>query len=283
MNDVLLFHPMFRVPFATGLCLAAALCLVGAFLRMRNEWLAALGLAQIAAAGGMAAALLQVPVLVGAFGAAGLAMGLRAVLPRVGNSHHALFILVGWSATLLIGSYIDHGQRIGESMLRGQLYFTHRGHLIGAAALLLVVLVTFRWLSPRLLTARFFPDHHQANRIRVLPYRLLFAALTVSATVLGTISIGAFPAFALLFVPPWIGFVLVDGWVRSVLVSVGLGLGIYTAAFVTAMLVDLPFGPVLTGLLALAAALRFLTVLRGRRAEDNGNGGSVVDTAPSDL
>lgn len=266
-----LFDPIFRVPFLTGLCLAAALSLVGAFLRMRNEWLAALGLSQMAAAGGMASVFLGVPVLAGAFGAAALAMLVKAALPRVGNSHYALMILLGWSGTLVLGSYMDHGRVIGETLLRGQLYFTHGGHLAGALGLLVVVVAAFRWLSPRLLTARFFPDYHGANRIPVWPYTMLFAVVTMTAAVLGTISIGAFPAFAMLFVPPWIGFVLVDGWVRSVAASVVIGAVAYVLAFVLAVLIDLPFGPVLTGLLVLAASLRFLTAIRRRNAELSGD------------
>ncbi len=270
MSEWLLFDPIFRVPFLVGLLLAMGLSLVGALLRMRNEWLAALGLSHIAAAGAMVGAVLHVPVLVGAFGAAGLAMMIRSALPKVGNSHYAAMILLGWSATLILGSYMDHGRTIGESLLLGQLYFTHTPHLAGAAGLLLVALLTYRWLSPRLLTARFFPDYHKANRIPVWPYRILFALLTLAATVLGTISIGAFPAFAMLFVPSWVGFVLVDGWARSVVASVGIGVVVYVAAFVSAMVIDLPFGPVVTGLLALSGALRFITALRRRNVEWSG-------------
>ena len=283
MREWLLFDPLFRVPFVTGLCLAAALSLTGALLRMRNEWLAALGLSQVAAVGAIAAATLHLPILLGAFGAAGLAMVIRSALPRLGNSHHALMILIGWSGTLLIGSYIDHGHVVGEHLLRGQLYFTHTGHLMGAVALLAFALVIFPWLSPRLLTTRFFPDFHQANRLPVWPYRIAFALLVMTATVLGTISVGAFPAFALLFVPPWAGFVLVHGWRRSVLVSVLIGCGVYTTAFVLAILIDLPFGPVLTASLVLAAGLRFLSVFQrpagGLRDDDSCPGSRHADAA----
>ncbi len=271
MNDWLLFDPMFRVPFLVGLCLTAALSLVGALLRMRDEWLAAMGLSQVAAAGAIAASPLGLPGLAGAFGAAGLAVVLRSTLPRVGNSHHALMILVGWSGTLLIGAHIDHGQRIGDSLLRGQLYFTHGGHLAGAAVLLLALLALLPWLSPRLLTARFFPDYHKANRLPVWPHQVAFALLVMTATVLGTISIGAFPAFAMLFMPSWVGFVLVDGWRRSLLATLCVALLAYVTAFVAAMLIDLPFGPVLTGVLVLCAALRFVTAIRRRNAELSGD------------
>lgn len=281
MSDWLLFDPMFRVPFLVGLCLAAGLSLVGAMLRMRDEWLAAMGLSQVAAAGAIAAAPLGLPGLVGAFGAAGLAVGLRAALPRVGNSHHALMILAGWAGTLLVGAHIDHGQRIGDSLLRGQLYFTHGWHLAGSAVLLLALLLLLPWLSPRLLTARFFPDYHKANRLPVWPYQIVFALLVMTATVLGTISVGAFPAFAMLFMPSWVGFVLVDGWSRSLVMSLCVGVGAYVAAFVLAMLLDLPFGPVLTGVLALSAGLRFVTALRRRSAELSGDGLHVNYLPPS--
>ncbi len=280
MNEWLLFDPLFRVPFLVGLLLAAGLSLIGALLRMRNEWLAALGLSQIAAAGGMIAAFLHLPALVGAFGAAGVAILVRSALPKVGNSHYAVMILLGWSAVLLLGSFMNHGRTIGESLLLGQLYFTYTPHLLGAAALLLLAVALFPWLSPRLLVARFFPDYHAANRMRVWPYRVAFALLTLLGAVFGTISIGAFPAFAMIFVPPWVGFVLVDGWARSVVISVFIGVISYVAAFVLALLLDLPFGPVLVALLVLTGALRFLTALRRRNVELSGDDTQMNYLAP---
>jgi len=263
MSAAILLDPIFRIPFLTGLCLAVALSLIGALLRMRNEWLAALGLSQIAAAGGMLAALLHWPVMLCAFGAAFLTLSVRW-LSQVSNSHHALLILVGWSMTLLLGSFVDHGFHQAESLLRGQLYFAHTIHLVGAGLLMGVAVAGFRWLSPLLLTARFFPDFHRANRRPVWTYRSSFAVLTVSAAVLGTVTIGAFPAFAMLFVPPWIAFVLVDGWYRSVLLTVFIGVVAYLISFTVAMLVDFPFGPVLVAVLVAASALRFFSGARHR-------------------
>lgn len=267
----LLFDPMFRVPFFAGLLLAAALSLAGALLRMRDEWLAAFGLSQMAAAGAIASVPLGLPALAGAFGVAGLSLLLHNALPRAGNSHYALMIVAGWTGTLLIGAHIDHGQTVGETLLRGQLYFTRVPHLLGAAALLAAILGLWHWLSPRLLTARFFPDFHSANRLRAWPHESAFSLLVILAVVLGTISIGAFPAFAMLFVPPWVGFVLVAGWRRSVAAAAGVGVCAYAAAFALAIAVDLPFGPVLTGVLLLAAALRWRTSTRRRNVPVSGD------------
>lgn len=44
MSLSLVVDPLFRVPFANGLLLALLLPLLGAYVRLRNEWLAALGL-----------------------------------------------------------------------------------------------------------------------------------------------------------------------------------------------------------------------------------------------
>jgi zinc transport system permease protein len=66
MSFELLFDPLFRVPFATGLLLAAILPLIGMYLRLRNEWLAALAFAQMASAGALVAMVLDGPMLAAA-------------------------------------------------------------------------------------------------------------------------------------------------------------------------------------------------------------------------
>jgi zinc/manganese transport system permease protein len=70
MSTLSFYDPMFRVPFFTGLLFAGALPLLGMYLRLREEWLAPLALAQVAAAGALAASIQGLPVLLGSFGAA---------------------------------------------------------------------------------------------------------------------------------------------------------------------------------------------------------------------
>ena len=260
MSDWLLFDPMFRGAFLTGLALAVALSLIGAWLRLRGEWLAAFGLAQIAAAGGILSIPLGLPVLVTATAAAAVAACVRELIPRPDNSHFALMILIGWSGALILAGNVHHGNVVGESLLRGQLYFSHPGHLVVAVVLVGVTLAALPWLQPRLLRERFFPDWFSANRIPAWPHRLLFGAVVVGAAVLGTVSMGAFPAFAMFFIPPWVAFGLVRGWNAALALSVALGTGAYIIAFVLAMALDQPFGPTLVALLALTAALRLLPV-----------------------
>ena len=72
MTLLQVFDPLFRVPLANGLLLALVLPLLGAYVRLRNEWLAALGLAQVTAAGGVMAILVGIHPLAGALGALAL-------------------------------------------------------------------------------------------------------------------------------------------------------------------------------------------------------------------
>ena len=67
MSDslLLLVDPVFAQPFLTGLAYAVLLPLVGAYLRLRDEWLAALAFAQTAAAGALLAMLAGLPLLLG--------------------------------------------------------------------------------------------------------------------------------------------------------------------------------------------------------------------------
>lgn len=255
-DGFILFDPLFRVPFITGLLVAVSLSLIGGFLRMRQEWLSALGLSQIAAAGAVAGTALGIPVMGAAAAAALIASLAKDLNPRSGNSHYALMIILGWSAALLIGASVEYGGTSGETFLRGQLYFVHPGHLVASAILLVLFLSLLKWLSPRLLTERFFPDYFKANGLPARLHRCVFSLLVVFSAVLGTVTIGAFPAFAMFFLPSWVGFVIVDGWKRSLAASVLIGCAAYLLSFAIAVLFDQPFGPFLVIVLCFFSLLR---------------------------
>jgi len=258
VSDFILFDPMFRQPFFIGLLLAISLSVIGAYLRMRDEWLAAMGLSHMAAAGGIAALPIGIPALVGALLFAGLAALIKGLLPRASNSHYGLMLILGWGGALMLAANTHQGEVVGEALLRGQLYFTSTPHLIGAIGLTLVLFASLNWLSPRLLTERFFPDYFSANRLAVWPHRLLFGVLVVFAAVLGTLAMGAMAAFAMFFIPPWVAFVLVQGWRKALLLTVILAISAYVAAFVLSMVLDQPFGPSLAVALVAVASLRLL-------------------------
>lgn len=83
MNWTATFEPMFFMPFITGLLVAAVLPVLGMYLRLREEWLAALAFAQLAAAGSLAAAIAGAPVLVGGLALATASVGVMAAFTLV--------------------------------------------------------------------------------------------------------------------------------------------------------------------------------------------------------
>lgn len=258
MDGLILFDPLFRVPFFNGLLLALALSVIGAYLRLRDEWLSAFSLSQVAAAGGVVALPLGLPIVLTASVAAGLVALVFALMPRVNNNHYGWTILVGWSAALVLAANTHQGSVVVESLLRGQLYFSSVTHLVAATVLIIFIATLLPWISKPLMIGRFFPDFFSANRIPAWHHRLPFAALMVFSVVLGTVAMGAVPAFAMAFIPAWVGFVLCKGWRKALVVTVLLGLAAYLAGFAIAMQLDQPFGPVLVIMLALLAPLRLL-------------------------
>ncbi|TVQ35875.1 MAG: ABC transporter [Wenzhouxiangella sp.] len=253
---MMIFDPLFRVPFFNGLVLAAVLALVGAYLRMRDEWLATFALAQVAAAGGVLGLPLGLPIVLTAGLAAGLLALVYGLLPRVNNNHYGVAIVLGWAAAILLAANTHQGSVIIDSLLRGQLYFSGPGHLLAAMVLALLLLTLLPWLSRRLMLGRFFPDHFSANRQPAWPHRVGFGLLVVFSVVLGTVALGAVSAFALFFIPSWVAFVLARGWRRSLVLSVVLAVAAYLVAFALAIELDQPFGPVLVLVLVALVPLR---------------------------
>jgi hypothetical protein len=140
MSFELLFDPLFRVPFATGLLLAAILPLIGMYLRLRNEWLAALAFAQMASAGALVAMVLDGPMLAGGVLAALLAALVKGLLARAGASAYALMMLLAWGGGVLLVANHPLAEQAGHALFDGQLYFTGEAHLLVTALAAVVVL-----------------------------------------------------------------------------------------------------------------------------------------------
>lgn len=262
MNLELIFDPLFRVPLLLGLTLAMLLPILGVFMRVRDEWLGALGYTHVAAAGALASGLLHWPVLVSALGAAAIAALLKGAVRRPGNDLYAAMTIAGWAIALLLAANSDHGEVLGETLLRGQLYFVTTPQLWIALGLATVTLAMLRWLSPRLLRQRFFPDHYRANREPAWPHEAAFAALIIAALVVATSAVGAMAAFALVFVPPWVAFGVCRSWRQALVVAPLCGAVAYIVALVAALGLDQPAGPVIVVALLALLPLRLLPRLR---------------------
>lgn len=245
--------PLFRVPLAAGLLVAAVLPLLGTLLRLRDEWLAALGLAHLAAAGGLLGLAAGVPLVVGAPAGGLLGALAKGLLGSRGNSAYAVMILAGWSTALLVAVNTPLGAALGHAVAEGQLYFARWPHLLAAALVAATAVAIWPWLSARLVRDRLFPYHDAANRLPGWRWQLAFDVSVALAMAIGTATVGLMGAFALAFVPAWAAFRVAPGWRASAAVSVALGVAAYLVAFAVAAALDQPFGPVLVVALLLVA------------------------------
>jgi zinc/manganese transport system permease protein len=258
MPDVL-FDPLFALPFVNGALVAVLLPLLGAYARLREEWLASLGIAQVAAAGVVVASFVSAAVVVVALVAAVLAAAVKSLAGRSGNDAYALMILLGWSAALIAAANLPRGEDLARALVEGQLYFTGLDHLQGLLVATVVVGVLLPRISASLLLGRFFPDHFRANG-RVRPqHDLVFDVLLAACLALAATAVGVMAAFALVFAPAWVAFRFAHGWRRTLAWSAALGAAAYTVSFAMAIVFDQPYGPVLVAVLLAVVAVRPLT------------------------
>lgn len=257
MNWDTLLDPLFRIPFAAGLLVALVLPLVGVLLRLRDEWLAALGLAHLAGASGLVGLAVGIPVVLGApLGA--LAGALLKSLGRFrGNTVYALMILMGWAATLLIAANTRLGSAMGHALVEGQLYFAGSAHLASALVYTVAAIALLPWMIPLLVRARLFPGlntSRDGSADGSAGWHLGFDVLVALGMAAGTAILGLMAAFALVFIPPWVAFRRASRWRACLAISIGFGALGYILAFVTALVWDQPFGPTLVAaLIALAS------------------------------
>ena len=241
--------PLFRLPFLTGLALACVLPAVGALLLLREEWLAALGLAHLAAASALLGLAAGLPAVIGgtcgAWGA-GLA---KSLLGARGNTAYAFMILIGWSALMLIAANTALGDALGHALMDGQLYFGGWIEFSASLTLACLCLLALPWLSRRLLRARFFPRFEPANRLPAWRWHLGMDLLSATGVAVGTATLGLMGAFALVLVPAWLAFRLARGWPATLALASGLGVAAYLLAFWAALTFDQPFGPILVAVL----------------------------------
>lgn len=259
---------LFLKPFLTGLLLAPPAAVLGAYLRLRGEWLAAFAYAQVAAAGGVVGAVLGLPVTAAAVTAALLAGGGKGLAARAGNDLYALLILLAWGVALVVAANSPLGEIAGKALFDGQIYFTGDAHLVMALAVALACAALLPWLSPRLLRARFFPDHERANGVAPWRHGLPFDLLVVCTVALATAAMGVMAAFALVFVPAWIAWRLAAGWRSALWLVAGIAVTAHVTAFVTALLFDQPYAPLLVLILWAMSMTRWF--VRTRKDDRDG-------------
>lgn len=242
---------LFLVPFLTGLCLAIVLPLLGCYLRLRDEWLAALAYSHVAAAGALIALVAALPPALGGMAAAGLAgAGKRFLSGKLaGGASYALLLLGGWAVAVLLAANHPLAERLGHALFDGQLYFSGGDQLGLVAGGGLIALLILRRLAKNLLLAHVYPDFFRLRGLHAWPTHSGFDLLAALLLALATMSMGVMGAFALVFIPPWLAFRRAGNWRSGLLLALVIGIAAYIAAFLLALALDQPFGPVLALLL----------------------------------
>lgn len=253
---------LFAVPFFAGLTLALLLPLVGNLLRLRDEWLATLGLAHLAAAGALLGMAAHLPSFLGALAGALTGAGAKQASGGRSNSAYGLMILAGWALTLLVAANTALGDALAHALIDGQLYFAGGREFAIAVVVLCVALPALRWLTPRLVAARLFPARERANHLPAWRWHLGFDLLAATAIAAGTAIFGLMASFALIFVPAWIAFRRAPDWRRAQWLAAGIGSAGYGASFWLALAFDQPFGPVLVAVLVLSHGIASLAPSR---------------------
>lgn len=246
-----MFDQLFFLPFVTGLAFALVLPVLGAYLRLRDEWLAALAYAHLAAAGALLGLTVAwPPVVAGLALAAGSGLAKQTLIRRLGGgAAYALLLLAAWAGSILLAANLPTAERLGHALFDGQLYFADIRQAGLALASASVALWILHRLSNDLLLARIYPD---LFRLRARPAALIHGGFDLLAAVvlaIATMSLGVMGAFVLVFVPPWLAFRRATSWRVGLVWSVGISVVAYLAAFAIALALDQPFGPVLALLL----------------------------------
>jgi zinc transport system permease protein len=249
MNLDLIFDPLFRTPFLVGLIMSAVLPLLGNLLRLRDEWLAALGLAYLAGASGLIGLAVGIPAVLGApLGAIAGAIAKASGRFR-GNTVYAMMVVIGWAATMLVAANTSLGSVVGHALVEGQLYFSGVIHLAAAATVGVLSAIALPLSMPTLVRSRLLPGHEVSNGDATWRWHLGFDMLAAFGMAVGAGTLGLMGAFALAFVPPWAAFRIARNWRHCTWISVGIGVVTYVVAFVIALSFDQPFGPVLVAIL----------------------------------
>jgi zinc/manganese transport system permease protein len=246
-----MWSDLFLLPFLTGLGLALVLPVLGCFLRLRDEWLAALAYAHVAAAGALLALVSGLAPALGGMAAAALAgVGKRLFARRLaGGAAFAILLLAGWAVSVLLAANQPLAEQLGHSLFDGQLYFAGTAQLALVVPWVIFCGVVLAILSRHLLLARVYPDYFSARRLRAWPVVFGFDLVAALTLALATMAMGVMGAFALVFVPAWIAFRRARSWRGGLVLAALIGLCGYIAAFLLALGLDQPFGPVLALLL----------------------------------
>ncbi|WP_217125439.1 metal ABC transporter permease [Hydrogenophilus thiooxidans] len=254
----------FLWPFVAGLPFAVVLPLLGNLLRLRGEWLAALGVAYLSSAAALLGAGFGIAPAVAATTGATVAAVVKQRDGFSRNSAYGVMILAGWSLMMLVAANTALGHALAQSLVDGQIYFASPTEAAAALVITGVALLLLPYFTRRRMRAHFFPAYDAANGLPRWRWYLGFDWVAAVTTAVAITILGVMAAFALLFLPALTVFPLAKRWRTANVAAALLGVASYLVAFFVALSADQPFGPLFVGVLLFAfASSRFLRTAKG--------------------
>jgi len=150
---------------------------------------------------------------------------------------------------VLVAANQPLAERLGHAMFDGQLYFADSVQLALVWVAGLSGLLVLGVLSKRLLLAHVYPDFFRVRGLKTWPIEGGFDVLAALLLAMATMNLGVMGAFALVFIPPWLAFRRGRNWRAGLWLALLIGVLSYVLAFLVALGLDQPFGPLLALLL----------------------------------
>lgn len=254
---------LFGPAFVTGLAFAVYLPLLGCYLRLRDETLAALAFAQIGAAGALGAMATHLPLTAGGLGAATAAAGIKQTVSTQARTAsqrstlYALLLILGWAISVLLTSNLPLAERLGHALFDGQLLLNGGEDILISLIVCIMGICILNMLSRRLLLAQLFPD---IWRLQTRQWRWLHTGFDILAAIsiaLATMRLGVMAVFALVLITPWVAFQRAPSWRKSNWLASLLAIAAYCIGFGVSLWLDQPFGPmVVLGLIGVGSVAR---------------------------
>ncbi|WP_028304753.1 hypothetical protein [Oceanospirillum maris] len=231
-------------PFISGASIAFLLGLAGATLFLRSAIWQGLVVGQSAAAGGVLASVMALPLVPVALLFSALVSLLTRRKAKLQQERLLLaFLLCGALMTLLIVN-IPQASVAASRWLEGDVYFITRQDSLWLLIPIMMLAVGYSTLQRVWQHSQIMPDRGCAPRLS--RWRFLFEAFwQLLLIVLGCLFLGLPAALFLILLPAWIAAFVANGFKPFLLLSSLISLVLFVISWAVALDLDQPFSPIL--------------------------------------
>jgi len=239
-----MFDSFWIWPFISGAGIALLLGLAGATLFLRSAIWQGLVVGQSAAAGGVLASVMALPLVPVALLFSALVSLLTRRKAKLQQERLLLaFLLCGALLTLLIIN-IPKASVAASRWLEGDVYFITQQDSLWLLLPIIMLVAGYSTLQRVWQHSQITPD--RGSTLRPSRWGFLFEAFwQLLLIVLGCLFLGLSAALFLLLLPAWIAAFVVRGFKPFLLLSSLISLVLFAISWAVALVLDQPFSPIL--------------------------------------